>query len=751
MYTDANNKTGPITDLKYTPDNHALATVWEKGGFAMWSVFGSLLFTSLSWEESLHNTMASTRISSLCWGREGYNLWIVLDQQEDLSNEAFRPSKTDYNASTTNGDNGSVKAKGKLTTLSFAKAALINSPHITCVTESVLLLSEDRLYVGHSVSQDPKLDSWDMIQLPQSYTNCNWPIRFAAIDRFGNNIAIAGKYGFATYSLVNSKWKLFGNETQERDLTICGDMIWWFDYIVIPCHNMNTNQYEIRAYSNKQRLDNNYAAITPISKKMVLISIFENRLLGLYSDGQMEMFLLNLRQVHHHSHNSSNKTGTARLTRSASFIKILQNTLSSEITTKNYTLEIVPFDSLVVSNLKAKCLTSITLTRLHFENSRTDDSILLNACGKLFLLERDPPHKLSTSTSGSDLTSSNSGPVVDSTMMANNNRLNQARVSATSMHFAAAALESTVTIEPCAVTFRAVSVLATNVEHYWISPDISNPQRAHYLTKSLWLLSGGQGEERLNGIGPLKVWLPLLQNADNPRPLHQYMPERIMLPVKCNQNIYPLSILFNDAIILGAENDTIIHSSTNCYAPFSVINRQSQVYLHRILRELLRRNLGCHAWEIAKSYNQLAYFAHSFELLLHEVLEEEASSAQPLPDPLLPLIVKFIEEFPTVYLETVVHCARKSELAMWPHLFSVVGNPRRLFQRCLKENKLDTAASCLIILQSFERNTVSHQMVSDLLSAARSNPDFHYLLKDLECFLERAQLTHDIAPDNQQA
>ncbi|CAH2042158.1 unnamed protein product, partial [Iphiclides podalirius] len=269
------------------------------------------------------------------------------------------------------------------------------------------------------------------------------------------------------------------------------------------------------------------------------------------------------------------------------------------------------------------------------------------------------------------------------------------------------------------------TVLASCVESAW-SRGGAGPQTQ--LSRALWLWCGALGA---------RVWLPLLPRDASRRPdssRHTFMAKRIMLPF--HLNIYPLTILFDDAILLGAENDTTLYASDSNSVfslPFCVVNRTSQVYLHQILRQLLRRNLGYHAWEIARSCAQLPYFPHSLELLLHEVLEEEATSKEPIPDAQLPSVIEFVHEFP-VYLQTVVQCARKTEIALWAYLFSAAGKPKELFQECLQRKMLDTAASYLIILQNLESSTVSRQLATQLLDTALQHERWD-LARDLVRFL----------------
>lgn len=57
--------------------------------------------------------------------------------------------------------------------------------------------------------------------------------QYSAIDSSGQNLCVAGRTGLAHYNMMSRKWKLFGNESQEKDFVVIGGLLWWQDYIVI--------------------------------------------------------------------------------------------------------------------------------------------------------------------------------------------------------------------------------------------------------------------------------------------------------------------------------------------------------------------------------------------------------------------------------------------------------------------------------------------------------------------------------------
>lgn len=134
--------------------------------------------------------------------------------------------------------------------------------------------------------------NWTMIQVPTSYLASNWPIRYCAHDRVGTNVAVAGKYGFALYSTVTKKWKLFGNESQEKDFVVTGGLVWWQDFVVLACYSMLGERDELRIYPKDTKLDNKFAKIIHMGAPVLLLSLFKDQLVVFTGDGFVTSFAI---------------------------------------------------------------------------------------------------------------------------------------------------------------------------------------------------------------------------------------------------------------------------------------------------------------------------------------------------------------------------------------------------------------------------------------------------------------------------
>lgn len=105
--------------------------------------------------------------------------------------------------------------------------------------------------------------------------------------------------------------------------------------------------------------------------------------------------------------------------------------------------------------------------------------------------------------------------------------------------------------------------MASCVECLWVS----NSHKTH-LRESLWLYCGGHG---------MRVWLPVFPregDSGHGSHRHTFMSKRIMLSFTLK--VYPLAILFEDAIILGVENDTVLYtsdSSSHFSLPFCFLEK----------------------------------------------------------------------------------------------------------------------------------------------------------------------------------
>ena len=573
-FPNANNLIGSLVCLQWSPDSSVLAASWEKGGFVIWSVFGSLLSCSLGWDYGTATNQNKYKLNvyeSLAWGKEGYQLWTLEKSlvQPSLEAAASTSSLNHSLNNSLNSQRSKLVYKTNLSQFSMVKSILASNP--SCISncgEHVLLIGEDRLYLGfeatnthnqyefvgeHDPLNDDNLPStnttniqwehqstslgnhqWVIIAMPPSYYNTNSPIRYASIDQTGQYIAIAGKNGFALYSMLTRKWKLFGNETQEKDFEVCGGLVWFREMIVMGCFNLIDACFEIRVYSSHLKLDNQNAKIVKVPCDILLMSINKNHLLVYLLDGTFFLYgfyelkrqdqptissasssqSVNLsKATTHHSSSASQPAGlqqSQRVSNLSSFHLILMHQIVSNV--------IVP----------PECVTSIILSSLHYDNysnklTSTDhtfnDLILMNVCGRLFLLEID----FAETKSMNRQSQQNGGQLA--------NGLTRSMSFNGMFGSVGGQLQSHNPKIP--LVYKVVSVLASGVENVWVNNnsmnEINEKEKRPHLSNALWLACG------MRGMG---VWLPLLSNEQNPNQSKSFIAKRIMLPI--STHIYPL-------------------------------------------------------------------------------------------------------------------------------------------------------------------------------------------------------------------
>jgi hypothetical protein len=475
---------GPVSCMKWTPDGTALAMAWERGGFSVWSTFGAMIMCSLCWD---YGPLVSDPvgqnplcIKSLDWSAEGYQMWIVNSRtrSKKATDPEFMPFPEEFNKKDESNSNENPLGN-KAMVLQFVKSPSSVNPYMT-KQEDIYLQGEDRIFLnlgqrqsklrrqnrktsstskshtllfGEAAESHSNLSlvssgskQWSTITIPHNYIGSSWPIRYTAMDDASEHIAVAGRTGFAHYSVGLRKWRLFGNETQEKDFIVTGGLLWWRDHVVIGCYNLAALYDEIRIYPRTEKLDNSFAKIIKVDAQVLLLNLLNDQLVVFCADNFITIYNLSL------------ATSSALNTPASINISKLKTFDASRIHGLSFHPACVVLVAL--SNLKTETTRTGNRDSVPREPSpggslssqESANCLILNICGRVVMLQPEtrPRH------------GSQSGERSDSPQM------------------------------------TIPTVLATNCETIWF-PRMTNIDKPH-LTASLWLYCGAHG---------MRVWLPV--------------------------------------------------------------------------------------------------------------------------------------------------------------------------------------------------------------------------------------------------
>lgn len=259
---------GAITSMAWTSDGYALAVGYERS-WAVWSLGGRL------------------------------NGWGVMDPDNDepvtdsfmngVSSLFWSPGNLDL----------FMQAPGEQTRLyamPFVKSATTGqlSPDNT---RYAFLQMDDRVLVYRGADQpdmsviNPESDVWQHIHIPNVYIATNWPIRYASISSDGRFIAVAGRRGLTHYSAGSGRWKLFGQEREERGFTVRGGLL-WFHHVLIAAVEVD-KRYQIRLYSRDLDLsDTNVLHSQSVPSPVLVMTLLDNSLLVYTADSMLYHFVI---------------------------------------------------------------------------------------------------------------------------------------------------------------------------------------------------------------------------------------------------------------------------------------------------------------------------------------------------------------------------------------------------------------------------------------------------------------------------
>ncbi|EMD00716.1 hypothetical protein BAUCODRAFT_29073 [Baudoinia panamericana UAMH 10762] len=221
---------GVITHLAYSPDGCSMFAGYQHG-WAMWSVYGK--------------TGASSFVADRMLSQANNELW--LDGVKDafwLGGGCELVTLSHYDDTITVQDIARNAAAAVLCPANTARGLLQSTDSIS-------------FYKGHEILDLTALSSeqslWHTVRVPHQYLVSNWPIKLAVISSDSKYVAVAGRRGFAHYSVASGRWKAFEDSVKEQEFAVRGGMCWHQHFLIASMEGVS--RYQIRVFSREKPLE----------------------------------------------------------------------------------------------------------------------------------------------------------------------------------------------------------------------------------------------------------------------------------------------------------------------------------------------------------------------------------------------------------------------------------------------------------------------------------------------------------------
>ncbi|CED84934.1 WD40 repeat protein [Phaffia rhodozyma] len=696
---------GRVTSLAWSPDGYALAVGWERG-WGIWSTGGKLLGWGVLDEDDRDRLATSdshlrgVSNEGLLWVASGLELVILSKPVQSLETHPASSSKL-----------------GLLYVLSFAKSSFTSQPTPSSTKYPLLILSNKLLLSStaslpsstYLSSLTPSSSLWIPVNLPHSYINTQYPIKYATVSEDGRLIAVAGRRGLTHWSKSSGRWKLFDRPEWEESFRVRGGMAWFLHVLVAAIEE--GKEFSIRLYSRDDALTpTSHLTSVNLPTPIHLMSLHDNSLL-VYTTGNV---------LYHYLVYPTERSVELRLCGSMSFrgvvaapgrVRALSWLVPSAQTKLGH-----PADDLPLATI-----------------------ILLINSSLVLLRPRKPSRHHRRTSSLMTVTPASEEVKYDSQVLADN-------------------------IESYWTHLSGIGTLENSLWGWdgeqlrvWLDALTVDRVQAVAVVRAE---AGAKEEKSYARVGE-SVSIPL-----DFYPLSVLMDKGIIIGLSSEASIRQslsfanyklqtsthlfLPYLLRFHLSCGQVKAAVRFASF--YQSLSYFAHALEILLHGVLEQEADDGPAASPqvvdgleWQPSQ-LSPLSPIAPVFVGEHPPGLQSEYSPAfiqakSPSTEDskrmgVLPLVIDFLDHFPQA-LEVVVGCARKTEIDRWDFLFDVVGNPRDLFEKCLDANQLQTATSYLLVLHHLEQLADASIDTVRIIRAAMRVGEWN-LCKDLLRFLHSA-------------
>ncbi len=216
---------GSVSVIEWSTDGKAIATGYSKGGFAVWSPDGELIFSPLSCVLDISTSMNlvskprskeqdTQNVSALTWLSSSFNLLVASGETEDSTvSEAARGFKW------------------SLKKLFFLKSIDVSTLSISKFHTPILIGAK----VIYRYTQHRRRKKWIRLHPLEAYIEKNAPLCHCAMNPSATHLALAGKSSFLIFEEATSTWVAPRKVSNENELQ-CVGLLWLNDSILICSH-----------------------------------------------------------------------------------------------------------------------------------------------------------------------------------------------------------------------------------------------------------------------------------------------------------------------------------------------------------------------------------------------------------------------------------------------------------------------------------------------------------------------------------